>query len=304
DGLVNPLEKTVVDGLNKTTVDKKNVASALVDTLADSAAKTALQARLAKVMISEVTVNDADSNGKVDDQDRLEVTEAAVKAAEAAAKAGQDKKAEVESDGLVNPLEKTVVDGLNKTTVDKKNVASALVDTLADSAAKTALEARLAKVMISEVTVNDADSNGKVDSQEIEKPQVEPKPDDSPKVEKPQVEPKPGDSPKVEKPQVEPKPGDSPKVEKPQMDPKSGGSDGGITGKAGQTVLPTVSKPAARAISSQPVKKTSSTDTVKGENLPRTGERSNQLAPLYGGGMALALATLLASKKRKRNSED
>ncbi|MDY4761812.1 GA-like domain-containing protein [Streptococcus thoraltensis] len=334
DGLVTPAEKTAITDLNKTTVDKKDVATDLVDKLPDSAVKTALKARLAKVTTSEVTVNDADSNGKADEKDRLEVAEAAVKAAESAAKAGQDKKAEVEKDGLVNPLEKTIVDGLNKTTVDKKNVAGALVDTLADSAEKAALEARLAKVTTSEVTVNDADSNGKVDSQEIEKPQVEPKPDDSPKVEKPQVEPKPGDSPKVEKPQVEPKPGDSPKVEKPQvepkpgdspkvekpqvepkpgdspkvekpqMDPKSGGSDGGITGKAGQTVLPTVSKPAARAISSQPVKKMSSTDTVKGENLPRTGERSNQLAPLYGGGMALALAALLASKKRKRNSED
>ncbi|MGV3332089.1 hypothetical protein ACEF16_11040, partial [Streptococcus thoraltensis] len=87
---------------------------------------------------------------------------------------------------------------------------------------KTALEARLAKVMISEVAVNDADSNGKVDSQEIEKPQVEPKPDDSPKVEKPQMEPKPGDSPKVEKPKMDPKPDDSPKVEKPQVEPQPG----------------------------------------------------------------------------------
>ncbi|MGV3011077.1 GA-like domain-containing protein, partial [Streptococcus thoraltensis] len=168
DGLVNPSEKEALDELNAIVTDSKKHATALVDNLPDSAAKTALQARLAKVTTSEVTVNDTDSNGKADDQDRLEVTEAAVKAAEAAAKAGQDKKAEVESDGLVNPLEKTVVDGLNKTTVDKKNVASALVDTLADSAAKTALQARLAKVMISEVTVNDADSNGKVDSQDTQ----------------------------------------------------------------------------------------------------------------------------------------
>ncbi|WP_242259004.1 GA-like domain-containing protein, partial [Streptococcus thoraltensis] len=177
DGLVTPAEKTAVDDLNKTTVDKKDVASDLVDGLSDNAAKTALKERLSKVTTSQVTVNDADSNGKADSQDRLEVTEAAVKAAEAAAKADQDKKAEVEKDGLVNPLEKTVVDGLNKTTIDKKNVADALVDTLADSAEKDALQARLAKVTTSEVTVNDADSNGKVDSQdaqEVDTATVEP----------------------------------------------------------------------------------------------------------------------------------
>ncbi|MGV3011078.1 LPXTG cell wall anchor domain-containing protein [Streptococcus thoraltensis] len=203
-------------------------------------------------MISEVAVNDADSNGKVDSQ--------------------EIEKPQVEPKPDDSP--KVEKPQMEPKPGDSPKVEKPKMDPKPD------------------------------DSPKVEKPQVEPQPGDSPKVEKPQVEPQPGDSPKVEKPQVEPQPGDSPKVEKPQMDPKSGDSDGGITGKAGQTVLPTVSKPAARAISSQPVKKTSSTDTVKGESLPRTGERSNQLAPLYGGGMALALATLLASKKRKRNSED
>ncbi|MEQ9809921.1 MucBP domain-containing protein [Streptococcus jiangjianxini] len=39
------------------------------------------------------------------------------------------------------------------------------------------------------------------------------------------------------------------------------------------------------------------------ENLPNTGETSNYLAAAYGG-MAIGLAALLASKKRKRDSED
>ncbi|MGH2248836.1 GA-like domain-containing protein, partial [Enterococcus faecalis] len=54
----------------------------------------------------------------------------AVKAAEDAGKAGADKKAEVETDGLVTPEEKAAVDGLNDTTTAKKEDASKLVDAL------------------------------------------------------------------------------------------------------------------------------------------------------------------------------
>ncbi|HDV0892058.1 TPA: LPXTG cell wall anchor domain-containing protein, partial [Enterococcus faecalis] len=54
----------------------------------------------------------------------------AVKAAEDASKAGADKKAEVETDGLVTPEEKAAVDGLNDTTTAKKEDASKLVDAL------------------------------------------------------------------------------------------------------------------------------------------------------------------------------
>ncbi|WP_231433673.1 LPXTG cell wall anchor domain-containing protein, partial [Enterococcus faecalis] len=68
--------------------------------------KDSLKDRLDKVTTSEVTVNDADSNGKADDVDLAE------KAAEDAGKAGADKKAEVETDGLVTPEEKAAVDGL------------------------------------------------------------------------------------------------------------------------------------------------------------------------------------------------
>ncbi|WP_397610545.1 GA-like domain-containing protein, partial [Streptococcus agalactiae] len=37
-----------------------------------------------------------------------------------AAQAGKDKKAEVEADGVVNPDEKSAVDGLNDVTTEKK----------------------------------------------------------------------------------------------------------------------------------------------------------------------------------------
>ncbi|WP_423835197.1 GA-like domain-containing protein, partial [Streptococcus agalactiae] len=75
DGVVNPDEKSAVDGLNDVTTEKKGTATPLVDSLPE---------------------------GPV---------EAAVKAAEDAAQAGKDKKAEVEADGVVNPDEKSAVDG-------------------------------------------------------------------------------------------------------------------------------------------------------------------------------------------------
>ncbi|WP_424556223.1 GA-like domain-containing protein, partial [Streptococcus agalactiae] len=132
----------------------------LVDSLPEGPVKEALKARLDQVTTSEVTVNDADSNGKPDSQDAAEA------AAEAAAQAGKDKKAEVEADGVVNPDEKSAVDGLNDVTTEKKGTATPLVDSLPEGPVKEALKARLDQVTTSEVTVNDADSNGKPDSQD------------------------------------------------------------------------------------------------------------------------------------------
>ncbi|WP_423835698.1 GA-like domain-containing protein, partial [Streptococcus agalactiae] len=85
-----------------------------------------------QVTTSEVTVNDADSNGKPDSQDAAEA------AAEAAVKAGKDKKAEVEADGVVNPDEKSAVDGLNDVTTEKKGTATPLVDSLPEGPVKEA----------------------------------------------------------------------------------------------------------------------------------------------------------------------
>ncbi|WP_424556216.1 GA-like domain-containing protein, partial [Streptococcus agalactiae] len=82
----------------------------LVDSLPEGPVKEALKARLDQVTTSEVTVNDADSNGKPDSQDAA--------------------KAEVEADGVVNPDEKSAVDGLNDVTTEKKGTATPLVDSL------------------------------------------------------------------------------------------------------------------------------------------------------------------------------
>ncbi|MDK7142219.1 GA-like domain-containing protein, partial [Streptococcus agalactiae] len=123
---------------------KKGTATPLVDSLPEGPVKEALKARLDQVTTSEVTVNDADSNGKPDSQDAAEAAaEAAVKAAEDAAQAGKDKKAEVEADGVVNPDEKSAVDGLNDVTTEKKGTATPLVDSLPEGPVKEALKARL-----------------------------------------------------------------------------------------------------------------------------------------------------------------
>ncbi|MCC9790958.1 peptidase, partial [Streptococcus agalactiae] len=114
-----------------------------------------------------VTVNDADSKGKPDSQDAAEAAaEEAVKAAEDAAQAGKDKKAEVAADGVVTPAEKSAVDGLNDVTTEKTGTATPLVDSLPEGPVKEAWKARLDQVTTSEVTVNDANSNGKPESQD------------------------------------------------------------------------------------------------------------------------------------------
>ncbi|WP_423832529.1 GA-like domain-containing protein, partial [Streptococcus agalactiae] len=84
----------------------------LVDSLPEGPVKEALKARLDQVTTSEVTVNDADSNGKPDSQDAAE--------------------AEVEADGVVNPDEKSAVDGLNDVTTEKKGTATPLVDSFTE----------------------------------------------------------------------------------------------------------------------------------------------------------------------------
>ncbi|MGT2832559.1 GA-like domain-containing protein [Streptococcus halotolerans] len=264
DGLVNPAEKAEVDNLNQSTAAKKATATDLVNKLPEGPAKEGLKARLDKVMTSEVTVNDANSNGKADSQDdedaaqALADAEAAVKAAEDAAQAGASKKADVEKDGLVNPAEKAEVDNLNQATTAKKATATDLVDKLPDGPAKAALKARLDQVKTSEVIVNDANSNGKSDSQEIEKPELDPKVDDSEK---------------------------------------------GNSAKTGHKVVPMGTKPAGRIVSSQSVKTSTPSQTKSDESLPRTGERSNSLATIYGG-VTIALTALFAFKKRKRDREE
>ncbi|EGO6122937.1 LPXTG cell wall anchor domain-containing protein, partial [Enterococcus faecalis] len=88
----------------------------------------------------------------LDGQLIIDKTEEAVKAAEDAGKAGADKKAEVETDGLVTPDEKAAVDGMNDTTTAKKEEASQLVDALPEGPVKDSLKARLDQVVTSEVT--------------------------------------------------------------------------------------------------------------------------------------------------------
>ncbi|MGV3010625.1 polysaccharide lyase family 8 super-sandwich domain-containing protein [Streptococcus thoraltensis] len=197
------------------------------------------------------------SDKEADEAKVLASAEATVTDAETAAKAGKDKKVAVEKDGLINPAEKADIDGLNKATIDKKAAATALVDKLSEGRAKATLKARLAKVTTSNVIVNDANSNGKADNQEIEKPESEPKRDDSVK-------------------------------------------EGSV--KTDQTVLPAASKPSGRALSPQLTKKLTPSQIKSDENLPKTGERNNQLATIYGG-IAMVLAALFTSRKRKRDSE-
>ncbi|MEQ9809957.1 LPXTG cell wall anchor domain-containing protein, partial [Streptococcus jiangjianxini] len=208
----------------------------------------------------EVPEVDTDGDGKTDaaEAKALQDAQDAVAKAEEAAQAGKAKKAEAEKDGVVNPAEKAEVDDLNKDTTAKKATATDLVNELPGGAAKEGLKARLDQVMTAEVTVNDANSNGKADSKEIEKPELDPKVDDS---------------------------------------------ENGNSAKTGHKVVPMVTKPAKRTMSPQSVKTSVPSQTKSDESLPRTGERNNPLATMYGG-LTIALAALFASKKRKKDREE
>src|SRR5699024_10824671 len=152
DGLVTPDEKAAVDGMNDTTTAKKEKASQLVDALPEGPVKDSLKARLDQVVTSEVTVNDADSNSTATDVDAADNgAEQAVKAVATRRSSELDKKAEVETDGLVTPDEKAAVDGMNDTTTAKKEKASQLVDALPEGPVKDSLKARLDQVVTSEV---------------------------------------------------------------------------------------------------------------------------------------------------------
>ncbi|MEQ9763521.1 YSIRK-type signal peptide-containing protein [Streptococcus sp. ZJ151] len=167
DKLVNPAEKAALDALNKVTTDKKTAATDLVDKLPDGDSKTALKDRLGKVTPSQVTVNDANSNGKADSLDSIIArADFFTTSTERSAQAAKAKKAEVEKDGLVTPAEKQAVDSLNAEITKSKQSAEKFVDTLPEGKEKDEFKARLGKVTPSEVVVNDADSNGKADSQD------------------------------------------------------------------------------------------------------------------------------------------
>src|SRR5699024_2041328 len=170
DGLVTPDEKSAVDQLIQALESAKQLAKEKVDNVPNSTAgKDALQTRLDNLTsVTSPEVNDADSNGVLD-TDQLSEAEQAVANAEQAKTAVDTKVTEITADGLVTPDEKSEVDQLIQVLESAKQLAKEKVDSVPNRiAGKTDLQTRfnnIASVVSPEV--NDADSNGVLDTDQL-----------------------------------------------------------------------------------------------------------------------------------------
>ncbi|WP_204173782.1 hypothetical protein, partial [Staphylococcus sp. GDY8P51P] len=170
DGLVTPDEKAEVDALIQTLEAEKQTAKEKVNSVPSSTAgKTDLQTRLDNIVsVTSPEVNDVDGNGVLDTEQLSEASQA-VANAEQAKTAVDNKLTEVISDGLVTPDEKAAVDQLNQALESVKQTAQEKINNVpASTAGKTDLQTRLDNIAsVTSPEVNDADSNGMVDTDQL-----------------------------------------------------------------------------------------------------------------------------------------
>ncbi|MCS5431167.1 hypothetical protein NYT90_13855, partial [Staphylococcus aureus] len=118
--------------------------------------------------VTSPEVNDADSNGILDIE-QLSEAEKAIEAAEIAKTAVDKNLTEITSDGLVAPEEKAAIDQLIQTLETAKQVAKEKLDNIPDSTeGKDDLQTRLDNITsVTSPEVNDADSNGVLDTEQL-----------------------------------------------------------------------------------------------------------------------------------------
>ncbi|WP_446451181.1 polysaccharide lyase family 8 super-sandwich domain-containing protein [Tuanshanicoccus lijuaniae] len=230
--------------------------------------------------VTQTEPNDKDAE-KAEKAKALATAEAAVKDAEVAAKAGQDKKIEIEKDNLISPAELADIDNLNKVTIKTKAVATSLVDKLPNGPEKVALKARLDKVTIVtlEVTKVQPDNDNKPSvPEQPEKPNVPEQPEKPNVPEQPE---KPNVPEQPEKPS-EPKTPEIPKEDKENQVP---------------------AKPAAP---SQPAPEQSTQNDgniQKSSVLPNTGELS-VIFPWSAAALSILVGLGLVITERKKEDEE
>ncbi|WP_438873473.1 GA-like domain-containing protein [Staphylococcus cohnii] len=170
NGLVTPDEKAEIDALIQTLETAKEIAKDKLDSVPNSTTgKDALQTRLNQITSAvSPTVTDADSNGVLDTVQLSEATQAVINA-EQAKTAVDNKLTEVTADGLVTPDEKAAVDALIQTLEEAKQVAQEKLDNVPNiTTGKAELQARLNQITsVTSPEVNDADSNGVLDTQQL-----------------------------------------------------------------------------------------------------------------------------------------
>jgi len=170
DGLVTLDEKTSVDALIQTLEAVKQTAKEKINNVPNgTAGKDDLQARLDNITsVTSPEVNDANSNGKLDSEQLLEMSH--IIADVEKAKASVDKKlSEITSDGLVTPDEKSEVDVLIQALESAKQTAKEKLESVPNgTAGKGDLQTRLDSIAsVISPEVNDADSNGKLDTDQL-----------------------------------------------------------------------------------------------------------------------------------------
>ncbi|MGI2238541.1 GA-like domain-containing protein [Staphylococcus cohnii] len=170
DGLVTPGEKAEIDRLILGLKVIKQAAKDKLNTVPDSTTgKDALQRRLDNITsVTSPEINDADSNGVLDTEQLSEATEALINA-EQAKTAVDTKLTEITSDGLVTPHEKAEVDALVQSLETAKQTAKEKLDSVPNIiAGKAELQARLNQITsVTSPEVNDVDSNGVLDTQQL-----------------------------------------------------------------------------------------------------------------------------------------
>ncbi|WP_210139803.1 YSIRK-type signal peptide-containing protein [Staphylococcus sp. GDY8P54P] len=170
DGLVSPEEKSAIDQLIQTLETAKQVAKEKLENVPNgTAGKDTLQRRLDNIVsITSPEVNDADSNGVQDTKQVSEVSKA-IKATESTKAAVDKKLAEIQSDGLVNPKEKAEIDKLiQKLDKEKQAMKDKLAKVPNGTAGKAELQRKLNQIpSVTSPEVNDADSNGVLDTKQV-----------------------------------------------------------------------------------------------------------------------------------------
>ncbi|PTF26489.1 hypothetical protein BUY19_10600 [Staphylococcus cohnii] len=170
DGLVTPDEKSTVDQLIQALETAKQTAQEKLNNIPNgTAGKDELQTRLNQIpSVVSPKVNDVDSDGNIDNQHVSEVGKA-IENAEQAKSAVDTKLTEITADGLVTPDEKAEVDALIQTLETAKQVAQEKLDSVPNNTAgKAELQTRLNQITsVTSPEVNDADSNGVLDVEQL-----------------------------------------------------------------------------------------------------------------------------------------
>ncbi|MGI2314713.1 GA-like domain-containing protein [Staphylococcus cohnii] len=170
DGLVTPDEKASVDQILQTLEDTKQAAQEKLNNVPNGiAGKDDLQTRLDNITsATSPEVNDADSNGILDEEQLSEASQAVVNA-EQAKTTVDTKLTEITADGLVTPNEKSEVDALIQTLESAKQTAQEKLNNVPNgTAGKDDLQTRLDNITsVTSPKVNDADSNGVLDTDQL-----------------------------------------------------------------------------------------------------------------------------------------